>query len=103
MMGEIGEKLMAKRGRKPKPMLNTVFGNWLVIELVGTIPHYRYLCQCTCGRDAVVRGDHLRAGRSKMCRSCAAIERTKAMLASPNHAKFQAWYAKYREYKRKRQ
>lgn len=52
------------------------FGRLVVIRFTGRADndtHYRYLCQCDCGRQVQVRATRLKAG-AHMCRMCAVAE-----------------------------
>ena len=45
------------------------FGRLIVIEREGKIgSHAAWLCVCDCGNKVVVRGDHLRHGKTRSCR-----------------------------------
>lgn len=45
------------------------YGRLLVIERVGSDPRHQatWLCECDCGKEAIVRGVVLRDGRTKSC------------------------------------
>ena len=47
------------------------FGQWTAISYAG---NSKWLCRCTCGKEAVVVGATLRNGTSTRCRSCARSE-----------------------------
>lgn len=56
-----------------------VFAQWTVLGRHGTDDTPRagsyWLCRCTCGAVHAVRGDALRNGLSRSCRTCAARNR----------------------------
>ena len=51
------------------------FGRLVAIQRVKASSNRtsRWLCQCDCGKTTVVRGDHLRSGRSRSC-GCLSVE-----------------------------
>lgn len=60
--------------RKIDPIVGDKFGDYIVISKeVGksTDNHTTFKCQCKCGKIEFKISKNLRAGRSKMCKSCA--------------------------------
>jgi len=48
------------------------FGKWTIIKLIGYGPKGSvYECQCDCGKISEIKGDILRAARSRCCQKCA--------------------------------
>ena len=55
-----------------KDMTGQKFGFLTVIRRDGDYPrptgtHAKWVCQCRCGREAIVTGNHLRCGKTKSC------------------------------------
>ena len=50
-------------------LTNKKFGKLTVIELKGkdTYKHNLWLCKCECGKETIVRGDHLKGNRVTSC------------------------------------
>ena len=53
------------------------YGNWTVLERAESAAWglAMWLCRCSCGKEKIVQGNHLRSGKSKRCQSCAVRER----------------------------
>jgi len=52
-------------------MIGRKFGKWIVIREAGRKGRaIAYLCGCECGRECIVSGCNLRAGRSLQCNKC---------------------------------
>lgn len=57
--------------RKKIDMIDTKWGELTVISEVEEQSGRRmFLCRCSCGREKIVRGSHLREGSIKTCRKC---------------------------------
>lgn len=57
--------------RKKIDMLGTKWGELTVISEVEAQSGRRmFLCKCSCGREKIIRGSHLRYGAIKTCRKC---------------------------------
>jgi hypothetical protein len=64
-----------------------VFGRWTVIEHVQPPAHLssnnrksHWLCQCQCGEKYIVRGQHLRKGKSKSC-GCGTLNQSRKQVS----------------------
>ena len=50
-------------------LIGQKFGRLVVVERVGNDKSgsLRWLCQCNCGKEKIVRGDNLKNGKTKSC------------------------------------
>jgi hypothetical protein len=56
----------------PADLIGRQFGDWLVIDRLGSGPGGKVLwqCQCACGEQRPVPTGNLTLGKSRRCRSC---------------------------------
>lgn len=61
---------------KMDDLTGKVFGKRTVLQRVEKTAsrEWSYLCRCVCGKEDVVRGSSLRAGKSHQCHACSAAE-----------------------------
>lgn len=69
-----------------KDMTGKTFGRLTVVARAPENHERRaqWVCECSCGRSAVVRGDLLRDGRTRSC-GCLALEHTLSIKRNPTH------------------
>jgi len=60
------------------------YGRLTVVKQAGsdTHGHVKWLCQCDCGKEPVVRGSHLRNGTAQSC-GCFQKDRVRELLSLP--------------------
>lgn len=74
-------------GRKLIDLTGKTFGGWTVVRhcpAQSTVSRQYWLSRCSCGAEALVRGDALRGGGSVKCAECA-LDGLKAARAKTSH------------------
>ena len=75
------------------------FSRWTVVERSKGAPTTKtfWLCICECGRKKLVRGDHLRSGRSRSC-GCFSVETLRNLRTTHGHKRNWAESSTYKSY-----
>lgn len=64
--------------KESNDMVGKKFGSWFVLKPDGFLYNRKaYLCRCDCGKIKRVNGNDLKRGKTKGCRSCHVLKRTK--------------------------
>lgn len=69
------------------------FGRWLAMYYVGKTPLPSWRCVCDCGTQRIVRGSHLRSGKTN---SCGCLKRELLAELKTTHGESSAWTPEYR-------